>query len=151
MINVIKIGNVIYNDIQPKTVDREGNEHWNIPNDVERLMACLIDTVGWMVTQKIVSTIGDMSKKDASVSKGQVLLAKIIALQNPDLSKLSDTEKAIFEKMNQLAGIGYADSELTAKSFDAIFSHLGWYQRKITEIGNCKTFDELVSFAEELE
>ena len=150
MIKVIKIGNLIYENIEPKFIDESGNEIWNIPNNAEDLKRTLVDTLGWIVGQNIIKAVGDANKKDTATSKAIVLLAKVISTLNPDLDSLTDTEKSIFEKMNQLGSIGYSDSELLNNTFEQIITNLNWYKEKVEELENLNTLDELVEFAERL-
>lgn len=37
MIRIIKLGNTIYENIEAKEIDGQGNEIWNVPNDVVQL------------------------------------------------------------------------------------------------------------------
>ena len=56
MIRIIKLGNLIYENIEPKTIDENGNEIWNIPNDLDQLKQAYIDTVKWQANQKLKET-----------------------------------------------------------------------------------------------
>ena len=150
MIKIIKIGNLIYQNIEAKTIDENGNEVWNIPSDPVELKAALADTLGWIVGQNIVKTIGDANKKDTATSKSVVLLAKIIASLNPDTSTLTATEQDIFQKMLDLGSIGYSDSELLNNTIGAIQAELTDYAAKIAELEKLSTLDELIAFAENL-
>ncbi|ADU96037.1 hypothetical protein Theam_0063 [Thermovibrio ammonificans HB-1] len=53
MLKLIKIGNLIYQNIEPKTVDENGNEIWNIPQDETELKSCFKDTLDWFTTRYI--------------------------------------------------------------------------------------------------
>jgi len=129
MIKVIKLGNLIYERIEPKTVDENGNEVWNIPNDPDQLKFALNDTLGWLVAQKILKTVGSADKKDASVSKSVMLLAKIISTLNPDLSSLTTKEQSAFRAMVDLANTGYTDSDLLNNMLTELNNHLAWYAK----------------------
>jgi len=56
MIRIIKLNNLIYANIEPKTTDENGNEIWNIPNDLDQLKQAMIDTVKWQANQKLKET-----------------------------------------------------------------------------------------------
>ena len=56
MIRVIKLGNRIYENIEPKYADQNGNEVWNIPNNIDKLKLALIDTVNWIAYQELKKT-----------------------------------------------------------------------------------------------
>ena len=40
MIKLIKIGNLLYENIEPFSVDENGNKVWNIPQDEALLKKC---------------------------------------------------------------------------------------------------------------
>jgi len=52
----IKLGNKIYDSLVPVQYDEEGNEIWNVPNDLDQLKQTLIDTVRWQAHQKLKET-----------------------------------------------------------------------------------------------
>ena len=56
MIKIIKLNNLIYENIEPFYIDENGNKIWNIPNDVDSLKAVLIDTVKWQAGLKLKET-----------------------------------------------------------------------------------------------
>ena len=56
MIKIIKLGKAIYENIEPKTIDQDGNEIWNIPNDLKQLKQAFIDTVKWQANQSLKET-----------------------------------------------------------------------------------------------
>jgi len=56
MLSKIKLGNCIYENIEPKTIDENGNEIWNIPNDLEQLKQAYIDTLKWQAHRKLRET-----------------------------------------------------------------------------------------------
>ena len=56
MIHVIKLGNAIYENIEPYYIDENGNRIWNIPTDVNELKQALIDTVRWQAHKKLQET-----------------------------------------------------------------------------------------------
>ena len=56
MLKIIKLGNSIYENIEPLTVDENGNEVWNVPNDIDNLKAALIDTVKWQAGHNLNAT-----------------------------------------------------------------------------------------------
>jgi hypothetical protein len=144
MIKLIKIGNLIYRNIEPKVLvpvqfNEEGfpvkyKEKWVIPNDVKELKFCILDTLGWLVDQKIQRILGSVDKKEASTSKGIVLLAKIISLLNPDTSNLTEDELMAYNLMLKLADMGYSDSSLLVQALNAVLECLSWYKKKIDEL-----------------
>ena len=53
MIRIIKLGNLIYENIEPKTIDENGNEIWNVPNTVPELQTALSDTLVWLEKERV--------------------------------------------------------------------------------------------------
>ncbi len=54
MIRIIKLGNLIYENIEVKKIDPETNtEIWNIPNDLTELKTALTDTLAWLEKRRL--------------------------------------------------------------------------------------------------
>ena len=151
MIRIIKLGNLIYENIEPFHIDENGNKIWNIPNDYDSLKAAIEDTLGWLVFNNIQKSINrSPDKLNASNSKAICLLAKVINTLNPDLTHLTEKEQTAFNKMLSLANDGYTDSDLLNFTSDQLQSQLNWYANKIQELNNLTTVDELINFLENL-
>lgn len=56
MIKILKLGNAIYENIEPKTIDENGNEIWNVPNDFQKLKQAFVDTIKWQAYTKLKET-----------------------------------------------------------------------------------------------
>ena len=56
MIKIIKLGDYIYENIEPYYIDENGNQVWNIPNDLDQLKQAYIDTVKWQAWNKLRET-----------------------------------------------------------------------------------------------
>jgi hypothetical protein len=56
MIRIIKIGDIVYEGIEPFYLDENGNRIWNIPQDIEQLKQVLIDTVKWQAYRELSKT-----------------------------------------------------------------------------------------------
>ena len=150
MIKIIKIGDLVYQNIEPYSTDENGNKHWNIPNTPDTLKFAIEDTLAWLTSQKIQNAIGGQNKVNTSASKSVVLLAKLINTLNPDTTKLTDNEKAIYNDMLTLADNGYSDSNLLKQSFDAIKDALINYTNQLKEIEGLTTIDDMIKFLENL-
>ena len=148
MIKWIKLGNLIYQNIDPET----GTEIWNIPSDPVQLKQCCMDTLGWLVARKLNTTLAT-DKEKASTTKGIVLLAKMIKqiadATNTQLN-LTENEQNGFNKMLQLAEMGYCDSRLLPFSSEILADALMWYHTKMQELEELSTTEELVEFLENL-
>jgi len=165
MIRIIKLGDVIYQGIEPKVWKTEELDNpdsptklvYNpiLPSDPKSLKNALVDTLGWIVGQEIIKVVGDSNKKDASNSKAIVLLVKLISTLNPDTSGLTENELNAYNKMLALAENGYSDSTLLNRTLDAVTSKLHWYAEKLNELNSIDTnsadaLDKLIAFAESL-
>ena len=166
MIKVIKIGNFIYENIEPKTlepisIDENGNptsfqERWNIPTDPVQLKSCILDTLGWIVSRKIQKILGSIDKKDASTTKAIVLLAKLISTLNPNLDSLTENEKQAYNLMLQLGELGYSDSQLLINALNSVKEYIEWFGEKIQELESIDisapdALDKLINFLENLD
>ena len=150
MFKVIKIGELIYQNIKPFYVDEHGNEVWNIPNDLEELRACVIDTFNWLIGQEVKKQSGgDFTKLSAANSKLGVLLVKIVDTLNPDLTNLTENEKVIWDTAKQFAVQRYSDSELLKNLMNAVLNNISVYSTKIEQAQQATTTDELIKLLEE--
>ena len=150
MIKYIKINNLVYQNIEPKTVDEKGNTIWNILDNPTDLKVAIEDTLGWLTSRRIYKTIEE-SRNNAAISKAICLLAKILNSLTPDTSSLTQNEQTAFQDMINLANNGYTDSELLPASLQAIETHLQWYNTEMAKVQNLTTMDEMVNYLENLQ
>jgi hypothetical protein len=148
MIKTIKIGDLVYQNIEAKTIDENGNEVWNIPNDLEKLRACVIDTLNWLIGQEVKNILGDYTKLSAANSKAVVLLVKAVD-GVADKSNFTQTEQDIWNEMLKLANAGYGDSQLLLNSLNAVTDNIQTYSDKINKALAATSTDELISLLEE--
>ena len=152
MIKWIKIDNLIYQNIEPKTIDPEtGNETWNIPTDPDELKQCIIDTLGFLVFRKLGNILNAVDKRNAVTTKGLVLLVKLVNSLNPDTSVLTETEQETYNAMLSLADIGYADSQLLKNTITQLQDVLNWYYQEEQKVKNMSTFEEMLEYLENLD
>jgi len=150
MIKQIKIGKMIYTNIEPKTIDENGQETWNIPTDVEEFRKIVIDTINWKIGNEVKKATGDFAKLSAANSKAIVIVLKLLDTLSPDTSKLSDLEKSAYDKMLTLANNGYGNSDLLNTSLDAVTSGITKGQDLISKALQVTTIDELIGILNEL-
>jgi adenine-specific DNA methylase len=149
MIKTIKIGNLVYQGIEAKTIDENENEVWNIPNNLEELRSCVIDTLNWLIGQEVKNSVGDYTKLSAANSKAVVLLVK--AVDNViDKSNFTQTEQDIWNEMLKLANAGYSDSNLLLNSLKAVSENITKYSMMIDNALKAITVEELIKILEEL-
>jgi len=53
MIKIIKLGDMIYKNIELQEVDENGNKIWNVPNDESELKTAFKDTIDWYTDRYI--------------------------------------------------------------------------------------------------
>jgi len=53
MLRVIKLGELIYENVEPRYVDENGKEVWIVPNTVSELQKALADTLAWLEKQRL--------------------------------------------------------------------------------------------------
>jgi len=151
MIKVIKLGDLVYQNIEAKTIDEKGNEVWNIPTDLTKLKAIAVDTISWVAGDRIKKAVqNNITLLNASNSKAIVLLGKIINSLNPDLSKLTTNEKDAFDKMITLGDNGYADSKLLNSMMDSVTSNITSLSKKNADVQNANSIDEIIKILNEL-
>ena len=148
MIKLIKLGDNIIANIEPYYYDEEGNQIWNIPNNLDELKKAMIDTYNWLIGQSIKNLLGDDTKLPASNSKAIVLLSKIVSQLIPDntILNLTDLEKSAWNKLLFLADNEYSDSELLNASLDAVINNINEYSKKIEDILKINDFNELLNY-----
>ena len=150
MIKQIKIGELVYEKIEPYTINENGERVWNIPNDLEKLRKCTIDTFNWLIGQKVKQVSGgDNTKLAAANSKAIVLLVKLISTLKPDISILTDKEKQIYSLLKEFASNGYSDSELLLNTLTAVLNNIGEYSQKIEQAQQATSIEELIKLLEE--
>jgi len=151
MIKVIKLGDNIYQKIEKKSIDEQGNEIWNVPEDLEEFKAVAIDTVNWTVGDKIKKAMeNNITLLNAANSKAIVLLAKVVNTLNPDLSGLTDKEKSAFDIITSLGDNGYSDSELLNASVSIISDSVQKVPTFIANITDATSHEEVIEILNSL-
>jgi hypothetical protein len=149
MIKTIKIGDLVYQGIEAKALDENGNEVWNIPNNLEELRACVIDTLNWLIGQEVKNSLGDYTKLSAANSKAVILLVKAVD-GVADKSNFTQTEQDIWNEMLKLANTGYSDSNLLLNSLKSVSENITKYSTMIDNALKATTVEELVGILEGL-
>ncbi len=145
MIYIIKIGDTIYENIEPHYIDENNKKIWNIPQDIEEFKTVAIDTINWVIGQEIKKRVdNNLIQLSTSNSKGIMLLAKVLKGLNPDTSSLSELDQSNFDKMVNLADNGYADSELLSGALNAVEVYISKGVERVTAIINATTHDEII-------
>jgi len=151
MIKTLKLGDSIYSEIEPKTIDEQGNEIWNIPTDLDEFKKAAIDTINWVVGNKIKKAIqGNITLLNASNSKAIVLLSKVVSSLNPDTSNLTEKEKDVYNKMGTLADNGYSDSKLLNNMLDSVINNVTNISQKIADVEKANSIDEIIDILNSL-
>lgn len=56
MLKIIKLGNSIYENIEPFTINEDGEKVWNISSDIAELKTVFIDTIKWQAGLNLKET-----------------------------------------------------------------------------------------------
>lgn len=146
MIKIIKLGDLIHQNIEEKIIDKNGNEVWSIPTDLTELKQIAVDTVNWVIGNKVKKAFNNNQTALSSAnSKAITLLAKLISTLNPDISTLTELEKLAYDKIVASANSGYADSQLLNSSLDVVAVNLQVGGKAIADIQNATTIDEVIA------
>jgi len=101
MIKQIKIGNLIHTNIEPKTIDENGQEIFNIPNDLEELRNCAIDTIRWDAgrqlkkTDWVVTKIAEIQATGGDIDEAKEKYADILKEREAIREKSNELEEKI--------------------------------------------------------
>ena len=151
MIKLIKINNLIYKNYAERYVDEQGNEIWNIPDNVQELLPVALDTINWWVGDKVKKATGDFTKLSAANSKAIALLFKIVDSLNPNTSNLTEKEQAAYDAMKALAGAGYSDSDLLNSSIQAVNKYIQKGAQLAEQAIQAQSVEELISVLNQLD
>ncbi len=147
MINYLKIGGSIY----PKVNSIDTDDRFAPITDLVELKAAAIDTMNWLTTMRVQALSGgDAGKVAAAETKAIVLLAKVLAAQNPDVSSLTPLETSAWNKLLASADAAYCDSELLNTSLDALQATLTTFEDRSTRIAAAATIEDVVAIIEEV-
>jgi len=81
MIRVLKIGDLVYENIEAKTFDGNGNEIWNVPRDESQLKKAFKETVSWITDSYIQLKLSSVDEDLADLtSEAQVIEGRILYL-----------------------------------------------------------------------
>ena len=97
MIKVIKIGELVFERIEPFIVDEKGNKVWNIPDSLEELKKCALDTIKWDAGLKLKKTDWVVTK----IAEIQVTGGNVESVKEKYKEILKERE-AIRTKSNEL-------------------------------------------------
>ena len=86
MIKLIKLGSLIYQNIESKYIDENGNEIWNVPNDETQLKTAFKDTVDWFTTQYINKKLQEIQEDLQDIATEQSYLEGVFYSQGIDPS-----------------------------------------------------------------
>lgn len=53
MLRIIKLGDFVYENIEPILVDEEGNQIWQVPQDLDRLRSAFQDTLLYLASRRL--------------------------------------------------------------------------------------------------
>ena len=101
LIKQIKMNGLIYSNIEPYSIDEDGNKIWNIPQDLEGLKNCAIDTVRWDAgrqlkkTDWVVTKIAEMQVTGGDVEAAKEKYAEVLQEREAIRAKSNELEAKI--------------------------------------------------------
>ncbi len=97
MIRIIKLGDLIYENIEPKYIDENGKEVWNVPNDPDQLKQAMVDTLKWLTDRYFYN---EAKKRGDYINMGEIVYDA--SQGDPDAEFLKALYDAIWEKEEEL-------------------------------------------------
>ena len=151
MIKTIKIGNKIYKNFEEKSVDKDGNETLNIPEDLNEFKQLAIDTINWQIGDGVKKALGNTQVNLSAVnSKAIALVIKILDAMDVDVSEtLSEKEQDSFSKLVTLSNSGYADSDMLNNSLSAVIDGRTNGYGKAERVMKAETHEDVIAILNE--
>jgi len=150
-IKILKVGETIYYGYPTQITDEQGNIISNIPESVDEFKAQVIDTLNWWVGQQIKKQLqNDFTKLSAANSKAIALIFKALKTLNPDITNFTETEKAIWDKLDALTETDYTDSQLLDKTLEVVTAYIQEGDELINKALQAETIDELIEILNSL-
>ena len=109
MIKVIKIGEFIYENIDPFYTDEKGNKVWNIPSNEQDLKKCFIDTLNYLTDRYFYS---EAKARGDYLNMGEII--HDAESGDPDAKFLKQLYDAIWNKEEEL------ESQLSQMTLDQL-------------------------------
>ena len=149
-IRILKIGKEVRRDFSDKAIDKEGNELWNIPQDLEEFRKLAINTINWQIGDSVKKASGNtQTNLSASNAKAIALIAKLIEPSQEQLDSLTELEKDNWSKLDALANNGYADSQLLNVSLSSVSEFIAKGTDKATRVASATTHEEVIAILNE--
>ena len=150
MIKILKIDDLIYQNIDENATDENGEPLYDLPTDIDKFKALAIDTVNWQIGDNVTRSLGNtQTNLSASNAKAVVLLAKLIGTLNPDTTGLSQLELDSYNKMLALADNGYSDSELLNSSLAKVSEYIAAGTDRATRVSSANSIEEIIAILNE--
>jgi len=150
IIKELKIEESVFININIKEEDENGVLSYPELQDVKKLRDIAIDTLNWKIKKEVLKAAGGkQSDLIVANSKASVLLAKTIALLNPNLEDLTALEKESFEIMLNLAESGYSDSNKLKDTLQSVAKNIPFYTEKIQRVTIATSVEEIVEILNE--
>ncbi len=142
-VKIIKIKNEIRERFSLKDTLEDGTIVYNVPENIEELKKCALDTIDWEIEQKL------KNKANAVNSKLALFAVQLALLSSPDTTGLTDTQKQLLANIEQLVGFEYTDSELAENATARTVELLTSATQKAARIGSATTIEEVVEVLNE--
>ena len=123
MIKLIKLGNIIYENIEAKTIDPETNQEiWNIPNTETELKAAFKDTIDWHTDRYIKDKFNQLQEDLTDITSEMLYLQSLTNRTAEQDARLAEIQSIIAWKEQTWEEEANLEAQIDAMTLDELLS-----------------------------
>ena len=122
MIKIIKLGNLIYENIEAKYIDENGNEIWNVPNDATALEIAFKDTIDWYTTRYINEKFNQIDEDLSDITSEMMYLQSLTNRTPEQDARLAEIQNIIAWKEQIWAEEANLEAQIDNMTLDELLS-----------------------------
>ena len=123
MIKIIKIGNLMYENVEAKTIDPETNQEiWNVPNTEPELKAAFKDTIDWYTTRYINDKFSQMQEDLTDITSEMLYLQSLTNRTAEQDARLTEIQNIIAWKEQIWAEEANLEAQVDTMTFDELLT-----------------------------
>lgn len=150
MIKQLKIGNMVHDSIEEKTISEDGTEAWNIPRDLNEFKTMALDTFNYQAGRSVLLVSGSHAGLSTMNAKSIAVICKLLTPAKAKIDALTDNEKAAWNIMSGLAEGGYGDSEKLIGGLQAVAEAIAKATDKSIRVMQAATHEEVIAVLNEI-
>ena len=120
MIKLIKLGNLIYENIETKTIDENGI--WNIPNDETVLKTAFKDTIDWYTDKYIKDKFNQIQENLTDITSEMLYLQSLTNRTAEQDARLAEIQSIIAWKEQIWEEEANLEAQIDAMTLDELLS-----------------------------